>query len=324
MTGLYLVADVGGTNTRVALADGEVVRQDSIRRFRNAEHDDLGAILGAYQAEAEVDALAGACAAVAGPVRDAVARMTNLDWVIDRDMVWAATKADHVAVLNDLQAQGHALHRLGENDIVRVRDQPEHSPNAARLVIGIGTGFNAAPVFNTATGRYVPPSEAGHATLPVRDESDLDLARWLGRESVFPSIEEVLSGRGLERLYAWHASDRGIERRRADSEILSRCGTGDDPVADAAGAGFMKLLGSVAGNLALTTLPFGGVYMTGGVAQAVAPHLATSPFNAAFSDKGRFGPFMENFGVAVVMDDYAALTGCAAHIDGLTRLSDGP
>ncbi|NBT33591.1 MAG: glucokinase, partial [Rhodobacteraceae bacterium] len=106
---LSLVADMGGTNTRVALADGRNVLDGTIRRYRNADFAGLETVLRQYIAdEGGVDPRA-TCVAVAGPVRDGRATMTNLDWTMDKETLTRATKAETVAILNDLQAQGHAL-----------------------------------------------------------------------------------------------------------------------------------------------------------------------------------------------------------------------
>ncbi len=80
---------------------------------------------------------------------------------------------------------------------------------------------------------------------------------------------------------------------------------------------FTRILGTVCGNLSLIQLPFGGVYLVGGVARAFAPHLTQFGFGDAFRDKGRFAGFMSNFAVHVIEDDYAALTGSAAHLVAL-------
>jgi glucokinase len=101
---LCLVADIGGTNTRVALADGARIRADSVRRFRNSEFPGLDPILQGYLADSAVASVDGACVAAAGPVKDGVATMTNLDWTIDGATLTRATGAETVSILNDLQA----------------------------------------------------------------------------------------------------------------------------------------------------------------------------------------------------------------------------
>ena len=309
-----LVADIGGTNTRVALANGRQILDETIRRYRNAEFPGLESVLSRYIADEDgVDPIA-ACVAVAGPVRDGRATMTNLDWTIDKETLQRATKAETVAILNDLQAQGHALGHIDEANIRAILPGPAGSPNAAKLVVGIGTGFNAAPVFDLANGRIVTPSESGHANLPIRNEMELRLCQFVSTAHGFPAVEDVLSGRGLERAYAFLGQEANDPRERAAKDIMAACADDSDPRAIDAARLFTRILGTVCGNLSLIQLPFGGVYLVGGVARAFAPHLIRFGFGEAFRDKGRFAGFMGNFAVSVIEDDYAALTGSAAHL----------
>lgn len=304
-----ILADVGGTNSRVALARGGVVDLASIRRYPNAGRPGLEPILRDYLDAMGVTGCAGACVAAAGPVENDQAEMTNLSWVIGRAGVAAATGAGTVAIINDLQAQGHALGHLAPGSCTRLI-AGEDAPGQTRLVIGVGTGFNAAPVFETAGGRLVAPSECGHVGLPVATEADLRLARHAGRRHGFAGVEEVLSGRGLEQTFAWVADEAGQPQTRTSGEIMEGIASGD-VLATAAGRAFVRALGAVTGNLALTFLPFGGIYLIGGLARAFAPWLRTLGFAEAFRDKGRFSTFLDRFPVSVVEDDYAALTGCA-------------
>ena len=320
---LSLVADIGGTNTRVALARGAAVLTETIRRYRNADYPGLETVLRAFIAEEDGVDCTGACVAVAGPVRDGRATLTNLDWTVDEDSVARAATAETVAVLNDLQAQGHALGAIAGADLMTVIPGPAEpsAPEATRLVVGIGPGFNVAPAYFAAGRRLVTPSESGHANLPIRTEADLRLCRYVSTAHGFPAIEDVLSGRGLERIYAWLGDEAGEPGEMHAAEIMEACATGSEPRADAAARVFVRLLGTVCGNLALIHLPFGGLYLVGGVARAFGPHLARFGFAESFRDKGRFAGFMSNFAVRVVEDDYAALTGCAAH---LVDLQGGP
>lgn len=314
---LSLVADIGGTNTRCALADGTQVLPDTVRRYANTDYTGLEAVLRKYLAdEGDVDP-AAACIAVAGPVRDGRATLTNLDWAIDCDTLARATKAETVAILNDLQAQGHALSSLSSSSVRQIISGPAEQPatGAVRLVVGVGTGFNAAPVFETSAGEFVPPSESGHANLPIRTEQELRLCKFVSTAHGFPAVEDVLSGRGLERVYAFLGQEVGDPKAVAAKDIMAACADGSDDRAAEAAALFSHILGTVCGNLALIQLPFGGVYLVGGVARALAPYLSQYGFADAFRDKGRFAGFMANFGVSVVEDDYAALIGSASHIE---------
>ncbi|EEW25526.1 glucokinase [Rhodobacter ferrooxidans] len=309
---LSLVADIGGTNTRVALAQGKKVQQASIRRFHNADYPGLEPILRQYLAEAGAPACVGACVAAAGPVHDGVATMTNLDWIIDDALLTRATSAATVAILNDLQAQGHALGHIAADNLLPVLPGHPAPAHAAKLVVGVGTGFNAAPVHETKWGRLVAASECGHVNMPIRHDADLALAHFVEAEHGFAGAEEVMSGRGLEALYAFVTADSGLPGARTAAEIMGAIA--EDGPETAAARLFVRMLGMQVGNLALIHLPFGGIYLCGGVSRAIAPHLTAMGFAEAFHDKGRFAGFMQNFPVSVITDDYAALTGCAVFL----------
>lgn len=312
-----LVADIGGTNTRVALANGRALMPDTIRRYRNVDFPGLESVIRQYvKDEGGINARA-ACVAVAGPVRDGRASMTNLDWTIDKETLARATQSETVAILNDLQAQGHALGHLAPENVRNILTGADGGSNAAKLVIGVGTGFNAAPVFDTEHGRLVTPSESGHANLPIRTEQELRLCQFVSSAHGFPAIEDVLSGRGLERVFAFLGQEASDPREASAADIMAACARGDDPRSLDAARIFTRILGTVAGNLSLVQLPFGGVFLAGGVARAFAPHLQALGFGEAFRDKGRFAGFMSNFSVSVIEDDYAALTGSAAHLSAI-------
>ncbi|QYK40455.1 MAG: glucokinase [Paracoccaceae bacterium] len=310
---LSLVADIGGTNTRVALASGTAVATDSIRRFRNADYPGLATVLGEYLRDAGTPAVTGACVCAAGPVKDGVATLTNLDWTIDHDTLIRATGTTRVAILNDLQAPGHALGHVAADKLRPVIDGPEE-PGGAMLVVNVGTGFNAAPVLETPFGRVVAASECGHVNMPVRTEADLRLARFVETAHGFPGVEDVLSGRGLERLWSFVCAEAGTPDEARAAEIMAAIDAGTDPRATDTARLFARLLGAETGNLALIHLPFGGICLVGGVARAFAAHLGPMGFAEAFRDKGRFAGFMGNFAVRLLEDDYAPLTGCAVYL----------
>jgi len=318
---LSLVADIGGTNTRVALADGRDILPDTVRRYANADYPGLETVLRRFIEEEDGVNTKAACIAVAGPVSEGRASMTNLDWSIDEPTVARATGAETVAILNDLQAQGHALGHLPDSatrPILRASSEDLPGPDAARLVVGVGTGFNAAPVHSAPGGRLVPPSECGHANLPIRSELELRLCQFVSTAHGFPAVEDVLSGRGLERVYAFLGQEADDPREASAKDIMEACADDRDPRAIEAARVFARLLGTVCGNLSLIHLPFGGVYLVGGVSRAIAPYLHDLGFDTAYRDKGRFAGFMSNFTVSVIEDDFAALTGSAAHLVGLT------
>ncbi len=315
ISGRYnLVADIGGTNTRVALSDGNTLLADTITRFPNRDFTGLTNVLQHFLKDQGGVKCDSACIAVAGPVRDGVARLTNLDWDIDTATLTKATGAKSVAILNDLQAQGHGLDQLGQDKLSQIIPGPDSGKNATRLVVGIGTGFNAAVVLQSDQRTIIPPSECGHTNMPIRTAADLDLCQFARNGDDFPDIDSLLSGRGLERIYRWHGSKSGDPAPLSAAQIMDGVAAGSDPLCNATAQTFSTLLGATVGDLALTHLPFGGIYLAGGVARAFTPYLDRYGFTHAFHDKGRFGSFMDNFSVRVIEDDWAALIGCAHYM----------
>ena len=319
---LAILADIGGTNTRVALAEGTQVRIDSIRRFPNADYQargqDIAQVLRDYLDQTGA-VVSGVCVAAAGPVQDGVATMTNLAWVIDGAKLTAATGARRVAILNDLQAQGQALGHIPAQNLRTVLPGPAKA-GAAMLVVGLGTGVNAAPVHPLPQGRIVPPSECGHVNMPVRSEEDFQLARFiearLKAEGEVPhaGVEEVLAGRGLANLHAFAAYAAGHPASLTSAEVLAALDAGDATAAHAARL-YVHILGQMLADLALIHLPYGGIYLIGGMSRAMTPHFARFGLEAAFREDRRVDLLRKDFAVTVVEDDYAALTGCAVYLD---------
>lgn len=313
MSSRTLVADIGGTNTRVALANDRIVDQNTVRRFSNADAADFATVLRRYLEETQIDAgtLDGACAAGAGPVQHGAVTLTNLDWRISPEILQDTLGTSHVAVLNDLQAQGFAVGYAAQGTVDTLTPGASDPQSQTKLVVGVGTGFNAAPIFETAAGRMVMPSESGHIALPELDDATSKVIAYLEEKYGFPSVEEALSGRGLTQV---DAAVNDTEGRDAPA-LMADLEAGDASAADAIRT-VVALLGAVVGDLALITLPFGGISLVGGVTGHLAPWFEPFGLLDAMRAKGRFGNFMEQFGVEVVTDDYAALTGCAVHLSG--------
>lgn len=314
-TGIALVADIGGTNTRVALARGHRIEGASVRRFRNADHESgIAGILRTYMKESGARPV-GLCVAGAGPVEDGRIELTNLDWTIDSDALRRATGIDHVAVLNDLQAQGHALGHVAPDRLRTIIPGPE-APGPM-LVVGLGTGVNGAPVHGSGAARIVPPAECGHITMPVRTDEDRRLQVYVNAllaargEPPHCGVEEVLSGRGLENLHAFARDARPGETPASSVEILAALARGDEGAVHAA-ALYTHVLGQFLADLALIFLPWRGIYLIGGMARAMSAHLAHFGIEAEFREKRRIDLLARWFRVSVVEDDYAALIGCAA------------
>jgi glucokinase len=176
----------------------------------------------------------------------------------------------------------------------------------------MGTGFNAAPVYHTNTGTHVPPAEIGHARIAAAGAVQAGVVDAIAQVEGFVSNEHILAGRGLERI------DAALNNRqdRSAADIMADAQAGDASAIMVAQTQ-AQFAGSVYGDMALATLPLGGIYLIGGVARALSPYLSQAVFSDAFCDKGRFAEFNKQFSVHVILDDFAALRGCASFVMSL-------
>lgn len=296
----WLLADVGASHSRLALATPAGLRAGTVRRVENARYRGFGAVVTDFLDGRRVTAV---CAGVAGPVRGGAARLTNLDWIIDAGEVAQASGAARVRLMNDLQAQAMALDDLPAAAFVPILPG---APDAggARMVMGLGTGSNIAVAHRGAGGLFVPPAEAGHSSLPHMDADTNRLIAAVATEAAHKPYEALLSGPGLVRL---HRLRCGVAARGPD--ILAAFQAGE-PEARATLLLFTRLLGTVMGNLALSQMATGGVFLIGGLARALAPHLAGLGLAGSFAEKGPYAAIMRDMPVTLIDDDSAALTGC--------------
>ncbi|SEK67188.1 glucokinase [Roseovarius azorensis] len=302
----WLLADVGASNTRVALATPAGVLRETAQTLRNDGFADLAPLLAAYLDTwgARPTAL---CAGVAGPVRNGTAQLTNLDWFIDSATLARATGASEVHLINDLQAQAWALDDLAAETLTPLIPGIP-APDGPRMVMGLGTGSNIAVAHRMGARLFVPPAEAGHSSLPHLDETTNALITALAAEIPHKPYEALLSGPGLSRLYRLRTG-----HSLPPPQIVAAHAAGD---ADATATleVFAKIMGTVTGNMALTHMTTGGVFLIGGAARMVASHLLSLGFAEHFTAKGPYTPILRAMPLTLITDDHAALSGCARYL----------
>lgn len=317
-----LAADVGGTNARFALVE---VTEGSTRiarrqQFASQDAPSLASIAQRFIAESGGQSFSRACFGVACRVIEGICRSANLPWTIDERELAAAIGVPETSIINDFDAIGHGLALLAPADVVTLQ-RGEPIAHGTIALIGAGTGLGEA--FLTWDGaRYrVQASEGGHVNFAARDELEWGLYAVLQAEFEHVSYERVVSGPGLVRIYTYLASAAGGESPlvrdemvRADpAAVIVRHGlAGTDRACEHAVELFTSLLGAHAGNLALTVLATGGVYVAGGIAPRMVDKLRTGPFLGSFRDKGRLSGFVERVPVHVITNGDVGLLGAAA------------
>jgi len=316
-----MVGDVGGTNARFALVDAEE-RIRNPRSFPCKDYPSLTAIVEEY-----IETTAGrkrpprAVFAVAGPVVDGEIEFTNLDWRVSEGDLLAHFEFEAVELINDFAAQALACPLLEGADLrVLGPDLGRGSHECPIVALGAGTGFGVAALARSDRGDVAVPTEGGHAAFAPTDEVEMEIWRRHHARHGRVSIERVLSGQGLYDLYCVLADMKGQPAALPDERAVTTEGLVGDLLASAALDRFCRIMGAVAGDLALTFGARGGVFVSGGIAPRIAERLAGGAFRARFEDKGRLSDYVRAIPTFLVLHPYPAMVGAARQLEQMERL----
>jgi glucokinase len=313
---LRLLADIGGTNARFALqAQGAAPAQVNVTRC--ADFASLEDAVESYLGKVRPDALPKRAAfAVASPIAGDQVAMTNHPWRFSVSGARARLRLQELRVINDFAAIALAVPALGPGDLRRIGGGRAVA-GAPIAVIGPGTGLGVSILVPGPGGPIALATEGGHATLAVADDREAQVVAWLRERFDHASAERALSGPGLVNLYAALMElDGRAAPLPAPDEVTARAVDGSDALAAEAVAMFCAMLGTVAGNLALTVGARGGIFIAGGIVPALGTAFALSPFRSRFEDKGRFRSYVAAIPTAVITRDVPAFAGLAALLDG--------
>jgi len=308
--------DLGGTHARFAIAtlvDGQVQAVSDPVTLKTADHATFHAAWDQYAALQGGGLPRAAAIAVACPVNGNVIRMTNNPWVIRADRLSTELGLDDLVMVNDFGAVGRAIGQMTPEALIPVSGPASSLPNDGVIsVIGPGTGLGVALVLRRDGRSHVIETEGGHSDFaPLDTVEDAILAR-LRPQLRRVSVERIASGPGLLNIYQVLAAIEGKPASLHDDKALWTAGLeGRDPLAVAALDRFMMILGSVAGDIALTQ-GAKAVVIAGGIGARLAEKLPTSGFVDRFHAKGRFENLMRAMPVKLMTDPHAGLIGAAA------------
>jgi glucokinase len=313
-----LAGDIGGTKTLLSLHGytGETLVPLASERYRSADWPDLASMVRHFldhSTAAEAAPATAACFAVAGPVQAGEARLTNLRWRLSESELAAACGIDRVELVNDFAVLVHGLPHLQADQQAQIRAGRSESAEP-QLILGAGTGLGVAIGIPTASGMRAVASEAAHAEFAPRTAAEWELKQWLQRDLVIErvSIERVVSGTGLGHVARWLLAvrDPGNEHPLAAAKesrvdlpaaVAAAAARGDDLAGDALQL-WLSAYGSVVGDLALTCLGRGGIWLAGGTAGKLLEALRSPSFEDAFLGKGRLRPVLESMPIQALID----------------------
>lgn len=308
---MRLVADVGGTNTRIALFDESSALIEHLGEYRNSEFDGLEAVISRWLEELDAPAPDRACIAAAAPPSGDRVNMINIGWSFSCRELAGRFGLRQFLWLNDFQANAHALPYLGAADLAQI-SRGDAGANRTLAVVGPGTGLGGATLRQARGVAMVSDSEPGHMGLSPATALELEIFQLLLAQYGNIYTELLVSGAGLVRLYTAIAKINGaVPEALTPPEVSQRALAGADPHCGAALETFCALLGSACGDFVLANGAYGGLYIAGGIVPRMIDFLRTSQFLARLQTKGAMRRHLEAVPVQVITEPYPGLIGAA-------------
>jgi glucokinase len=319
---MILAGDIGGTKTLLALFthNGEVLKQ---QLYASASYANFSDLLANFISDIDNDSLTACCMGVAGPIIHGDCSTTNLPWQLRKQAISDQLAGIPVHLLNDLEATAWGVLHLSDQDFV------DFNPNAqARqgniAVLAAGTGLGEAIISWDGDQHHVMATEGGHTDFAPHTEQEIELLRYLiAKYPNHVSNERVISGEGLINIYqflkatGYAPAQDDIEKKMAQGDIAAVIGEagmrGSDALCEQALTMFCRLYGAEASNLALKCLPYGGIYLAGGIAAKILPFLINSDFMSRYQAKGRFYDLLQTIPVKVCINPEVGLLGAFSY-----------
>jgi glucokinase len=311
-TGVGLIGDIGATNARFAL----VFPGGKTTKARVCALDDYPSLADALDAYLTEQSLAlrptEAVLAVASPVTGDEITLTNHAWTFSVEQLRCHLGLKRLHVINDFAANAAAIPFLGDDDRIQIGDG-RPADGAPVGIIGPGTGLGVGGLAPGLGGALTIAAEGGHVTMAAMTPQEGAILDLMRRRYDHVSAERLLSGPGLVNLYNTLCELAGTPAASyTPDQITSPRTWNDDPRTREATTIFCAMLGTVAGNLALTLGARGGIYIAGGIVPKLGAIFAQSEFRSRFEAKGRMRNYLAAIPTYVIVRPYPGLLGAAA------------
>jgi glucokinase len=325
---IVLAGDIGGTNARLAIVDvgGRTARIVKETKYPSRDYPGLAPIVRRFCEETGTRP-DRACFGIACALVGDECTAPNLPWTINVRKLAADIEIPRTRIINDFVAVGYGIELLTPDDLVTLQEGTPRLRGPI-TVMGAGTGLGQGFLFWDDDHYEVVPSEAGHSDFASRGKAQAGLLQFLEGKFHRVSWERLLSGPGLVNIYQYLAGSAvSPEQATVKDEmvhedpaaVIARHGLAKtDCLSDRALDLFCEIFGAQAGNLGLTVVATGGVYLAGGIAPKIVERLKAGPFMMAFRDKGRLSELLSHIPVHVVMNPNVGLLGSAAVAGRLT------
>jgi len=317
-----LAGDVGGTKTLLALFRNDEGKPVEIKSkiYQRGKYNCLEEIIIDFLKNFEGTPPV-ACLGIAGPVNNGVVKSTNLPWITDEKVLSKKTGIRRVKIINDLVATANSVPHLSSNEITNIKPGAVSKMPERYVVLAPGTGLGQSFSIQKRNEIINIPSEGGHVDFAPTNETEAELYLYLFKKFGHVSYERIISGIGLPNIFDYLVE---IKKMKPETETLEKMKNNDkapiiseealsgkDKVCEEALNLFVSILGSHAGNLALTFLANGGVYLAGGIPFKILSKLKEGIFTKSFLNKGRLRNILEPIPIHLITNNRAALKGAA-------------
>jgi glucokinase len=338
MSNYYLVGDVGGTKTDLALCSGNDDTRKFVtkKRFKTREYPSLEQLILHFLSKNNLP-IKGGILAIAGPILNDKVDLSssNLPWEVDRSNLIKELNIPELLLINDLEAIAEAIPILTENDLYTI-NQGIKRKNKTFAIIAPGTGLGEA--FSTWNGEKYQShmSEGSHVNFGPRTDLEIDLLKDIRKKQGHVTYESVCSGLGIPTIYEYLKENSGLEEPSWLADLLNNAEDKNPIIFDAANQKdrtckiaketlnlFVSILGAETGNLVLKTMATGGVYLGGGIPRKIISLLKSEPFIKAYSDKGIMAEMMLDVPIHIIINSDSALIGAANYLFDVNRQLSG-
>lgn len=312
-----LIADIGGTNARFAIAHEDKPGFISEQTYACADFDTATGAIHHYLDHIGLRKLQSICLAVAGPVVDEKVRLTNNCWTLSVDELRQSFNVNNVRLLNDFEAIAYSLPFISRENLLTIGPLEPCSLEFSHYtiaVIGVGTGLGAAGLIRHTDNYIAIVGEASHAGFSPETTEQEKILTVLRDRFYRVSCERLVSGTGLENLYWALIEINGATAvPLSAAEIMRANLDGNNPLATKAVMLFYQILGQISGDLALTLGANRGVYLAGGITQRYPEQLVKSGFRNSFESKGRHKNLMKSIPTQLITHPEPGLLGAASY-----------
>ncbi|NND82320.1 MAG: glucokinase [Gammaproteobacteria bacterium] len=315
-----LIADIGGTNARFAIADSEQPYFHLAQTFQCADFDAIESAIDAYLLAHAIEHIAGLCFAVAGPIIDGSVRFTNNHWQISSAELQQRYGVSQVKLLNDFAAIAYSLPKLRSTDLYNIGgDWPTVAgENYTIAVVGPGSGLGIAGLCSRDGHTYPIITEGGHAGFAPENELQAQVAIYLQTKFGRVSRERLLSGPGLMNIHEALCEIHDRENPVLSASDIANAGTaGTYEICTLTMDLYFEVLGQAAGDIALTLGANDGIFIGGGITQRYPDHLQASKFRHGFENKGRHSDLMRRIPTWLIKRKNPGLVGASVYALGL-------